>query len=500
MHALARVRLRPCPTVRPEYARDHISRRIRRRKTRHVPCSPRRHGGKRRVPARPAAARGVRPLRLFLATLGGVASASSAGSAPSFLRDVGGVLFFATYRDPGGGWQLWTSDGTPGGTVLLRDGLGLDVELVALDDRLVFSTRGGLWTSDGTPGGTILVKALPFYPNGIKSVRGGVYFSDGRGQLWKSDLTDAGTTLVRDIPPGFVFHDLTPAAITSTGDGVFFRAVDAAIGTELWRSDGTADGTMPVIDLNPTRRLGAERAPERPRHPLLQRDRRPARLRAVAQRRHGGGNRPGERHQSDGRRVADAAASGRRHHLLQRRRRHRSGAVEERRHRGRDGEGRRSQSGRRIVSERAARHRRDALLPCRRREDRRGAVEDRRHGGGHDAGGRREPDRQLRPREPAQRERPSLLHRRRRRARRGALAQRRHRRRHRPGRRPEPRGRVVSALRRERRRDALLRGRRRQRDPALDAPRVRERRRVVRHRAAAPPRIDPRRPPACPTW
>ncbi len=188
---------------------------------------------------------------VFLAGLGGVASASSAGSAPSFLRDVGGVLFFATYRDPGGGWQLWTSDGTPGGTVLLRDGLGLDIELVALDDRLVFSTRGGLWTSDGTPGGTILVKALPFYPNGIKSVRRGVYFSDGRGQLWKSDLTDAGTTLVRDIPPGFVFHDLTPAAITSTGDGVFFRAVDAAIGTELWRSDGTADGTMPVIDLNP---------------------------------------------------------------------------------------------------------------------------------------------------------------------------------------------------------------------------------------------------------
>src|SRR5262249_1096910 len=76
----------------------------------------------------------------------------------------------------------------------------LDVELVALDDRLVFSTRGGLWTSDGTPGGTVLVKALPFYPNGIKSVRGGVYFSDGRGQLWKSHLTEAGTTLLRDIP------------------------------------------------------------------------------------------------------------------------------------------------------------------------------------------------------------------------------------------------------------------------------------------------------------
>jgi ELWxxDGT repeat protein len=179
------------------------------------------------------------------------ATPSGIGAAPSFLRNVNGVLFFATYREQAGGWQLWKSDGSPFGTTMLKDALGLDVELVALDDRLVFSTRGGLWTSDGTPGGTVLVKALPFYPNGIKSVRGGVYFSDGRGELWKSDLTEAGTTLVRDIPPGFVFHDLTPAAITNAGDTVFFRAVDAAIGTELWKSDGTLDGTVPVADLNP---------------------------------------------------------------------------------------------------------------------------------------------------------------------------------------------------------------------------------------------------------
>src|SRR5262249_8037881 len=101
------------------------------------------------------------------------------------------------------------------------------------------------------PGGTVLVKALPLYPNGIKGVPGGVYFSDGRGQLWKSDLTEAGTTLVRDIPPGFVFHDLTPAAITDAGDAVFFRAVDAAIGSELWRGEGTESGTGRLTDLSP---------------------------------------------------------------------------------------------------------------------------------------------------------------------------------------------------------------------------------------------------------
>ena len=234
------------------------------------------------------------------------------------------------------------------------------------------------------------MKALPFYPNGIKSVRGGVYFSDGRGQLWKSDLTDAGTTLVRDIPPGFVFHDLTPAAITSTGDGVFFRAVDAAIGTELWRSDGTADGTMPVIDLNP---LGGSAPSE-----LLN-------VRGTLYFSATDGQRGYELWRSDGtaagtvlvkdinptgdawptllRLVGDtiyfSADDGTGPELWK------SDGTEAG-HRA----GRRSQSGRRHrIRTRCSRIGGDALLPRRRRHDRRGAVEDRRHGGGHGAGGRR---------------------------------------------------------------------------------------------------------------
>ncbi|HEV7732638.1 MAG TPA: ELWxxDGT repeat protein [Candidatus Binatia bacterium] len=172
------------------------------------------------------------------------------GPSPTFLSRVGHRLFFATYAAESGGWKVWTSDGTAQGTTLLRDGLGLDVELYATDDRLVFSTRGALWTSDGTPEGTVVVKELPFYPYGIKAGLGGVVFSDGRGQLWKSDLTADGTTLVADIDPGFVFHDLTPAAITGIGDVAFFRAINQAVGNELWITDGTSDGTTP-FDLQP---------------------------------------------------------------------------------------------------------------------------------------------------------------------------------------------------------------------------------------------------------
>ena len=185
------------------------------------------------------------------AAAAGATVQSDGGSAPSFLREVDGVLFFATYHEEAGGWRLWRSGGDAASTVVLKDGLGLDVELVEVDGLLVFGTRGALWKSDGTPQGTVVVKALPFYPNGIKNVRGTAYFSDGRGQLWKSDLTAEGTTLVRDIEPGFLFHDLTPAAITNLNGKIVFRAVNAEIGNELWTSDGTPEGTVPVADLNP---------------------------------------------------------------------------------------------------------------------------------------------------------------------------------------------------------------------------------------------------------
>jgi len=170
------------------------------------------------------------------------------GPAPSFLKNVEGTLYFATYETDG--WRLWKSDGTDAGTVSLVSGLGLDVELVPVDATLVFSSRGKLWKTDGTAAGTTVVSELPFYPNGIKPGKNGVYFTDGRGQLWKSDLTAAGTVLVKDIPPGYVFHDLTPAAITTVLGRIFFRAIDVTHGNELWVSNGTEDGTT-VLDLNP---------------------------------------------------------------------------------------------------------------------------------------------------------------------------------------------------------------------------------------------------------
>jgi ELWxxDGT repeat protein/cysteine-rich repeat protein len=173
------------------------------------------------------------------------------GPSPTFLRRVGDRLYFATYAAESGGWQLWTTTPSAQDSTLLKDGLGLVLELSSVDQTLVFSTRGALWRSDGTPASTVVVAELPFYPYGLKPWDGGVVFSNGRGQLWKSDLTADGTVLVRDIPPGFVFHDLTPAAITNTGRRLFFRAINPDVGNELWTTDGTSDGTA-SFDLQPS--------------------------------------------------------------------------------------------------------------------------------------------------------------------------------------------------------------------------------------------------------
>jgi ELWxxDGT repeat protein len=41
------------------------------------------------------------------------------------------------------------------------------------------------------------------------------------------------------------------SALTSVGSTAYFRGYDPAHGYELWRSDGTAVGTMMVADINP---------------------------------------------------------------------------------------------------------------------------------------------------------------------------------------------------------------------------------------------------------
>ena len=181
----------------------------------------------------------------------------------------GGVYFRADH--PSFGSELFKSDGTTNGTVLIKDinkGQSGSVPqfIVGHENIILFSAGDGatgneLWKSDGTANGTVLVKDImpglsDSYPFDLIAFKGFIYFtaSDvaaGR-ELWRTDGTEAGTVLIKDINPGLAdgfAHSMTN--FTIVGDWLYFNANDGTGGTELWRSDGTSVGTLLVKDLTP---------------------------------------------------------------------------------------------------------------------------------------------------------------------------------------------------------------------------------------------------------
>ena len=182
-----------------------------------------------------------------------------------FLLDAAGTLFFAA-DDGVNGRALWKSDGTPGGTVLvsavppgaspltqevfqpgsaLAAAVGSTLFFVAVD-----GTSGEeLWKSDGTPGGTVLVKDIQPGPGGaeprwLTAAGGRLFFSADDGvhgrELWVSDGTAAGTVLL-DLEPGP--GSSLPRELTAVGSAIVFSAFETASGVEPWVSDGTMLGT-----------------------------------------------------------------------------------------------------------------------------------------------------------------------------------------------------------------------------------------------------------------
>jgi len=211
------------------------------------------------------------------------------------LAAFGSAVFFT--RGSTSPMQLWKTDGTAAGTVLVRDGLAVD-EFALHGGSLFFSASGALWKTDGTTMGTVKLKDLGSDSlTSFTSVGSMLFFLSKRGsyfalwrtdgsaagtiplasssgadfgvlgsevlfagydsltghELWKSDGTAAGTVLLKDICPGtsLTGTDSDPASFATIGGAVYFAALDKTAGRELWKSDGSASGTVLVKDVRP---------------------------------------------------------------------------------------------------------------------------------------------------------------------------------------------------------------------------------------------------------
>jgi ELWxxDGT repeat protein len=190
---------------------------------------------------------------------------------PDSLVAAGSNLFFV--QDDGDhGRELWRSDGTTSGTVLVRDvragvessvaaGSGL---LVAAGGHVYFVADDGehgteLWASDGSEAGTRLVADLAPGAAGttlqnLTAAGARVFFvthaGNGQFDLWVSDGTAAGTVAVHRFDsevvaglPIFPFR-----ALAGIGSSLFVELRAPGERMQLWKSDGTAPGTTLVKD------------------------------------------------------------------------------------------------------------------------------------------------------------------------------------------------------------------------------------------------------------
>ena len=193
-----------------------------------------------------------------------VFDADSAASGRELIPfgEIGGEVLLSGLVPGQPGGELWKTDGTEAGTVLLRTFRGSfpfsrPAPQGQVGDVFLFSAEDGrpgttLWRTDGTTEGTVRVfpdslnDSLYIFPYGVAGGR--LFFRADSGQargIWVSDGTPAGTHPLRHN--GF---DTTSGTIAVLGDQVFFGGYDGAGRRVLWKSDGTDAGTGVVKELD----------------------------------------------------------------------------------------------------------------------------------------------------------------------------------------------------------------------------------------------------------
>lgn len=201
----------------------------------------------------------------------------------------GRVLLWASSLAAGSRWTLWSTDGTESGSIGISDlfssssaqsspagPLCSDGSKALYFDCNESTPERGLWTTDGTRAGTAMLSSLPSRSSVTMgrvasscdelTVSGTTLFWTQQNQglqpptydLWSTNASAEGTRLVthlgRDV-------DVVGAGVPDwarLGDQLVFSLRTMPNGFELWRTDGTATGTVPFLStLEGTQQLAA---------------------------------------------------------------------------------------------------------------------------------------------------------------------------------------------------------------------------------------------------
>ena len=157
-------------------------------------------------------------------------------------ENVRGIVHRGAYYFTGvtaeNGQQLWVSDGTAEGTRMLPnagpDGATYYLQgFATLGEYLVYATDHGIYRTDGTAAGT--VRLFAGSSTGMAVHRGMLYFAaetEAYGsELYRSDGTPAGTRLLEDYNPGP--DGSQPTQLTATATGLYFSAFHPVVSREL---------------------------------------------------------------------------------------------------------------------------------------------------------------------------------------------------------------------------------------------------------------------------
>lgn len=176
---------------------------------------------------------------------------SGPASQPRLLGSAGSRLLFKAWD--GQAFGLWSSAGTPETTLPLElpGLLAEEIEEPVPAAGLLFFQTGNLfrehdlWRTDGTPQGTFVVARLQGRALTVP-FQGSLYILDGT-RIWKTDGTVPGTVETGDLPAETRILEAAAAG----PNGIYLKAVSPSAGAEFWFTDGTGAGTRQITQIGP---------------------------------------------------------------------------------------------------------------------------------------------------------------------------------------------------------------------------------------------------------